>query len=138
VALIRRVPDGGQGPVHKVSLRSRGEVDVEKIARPSWRGGHRKGRGVHPAWGRARRSAVGGVRELGDALQLMTERKERHAVLDKEPGFTSHDRAEGAADPAPEEDGSAARYDPDAHGPPPVTWGRDPDHPLPETGPQGL
>src|SRR3954470_22640145 len=33
VALIRELPEGGENHLHKVSLRSRGEVDVEKIAR---------------------------------------------------------------------------------------------------------
>jgi phosphoesterase RecJ-like protein len=41
VALIRRRPDGS----HKVSLRSRGEVDVEKIARHHGGGGHRNAAG---------------------------------------------------------------------------------------------
>jgi phosphoesterase RecJ-like protein len=41
VALIRRRPDG----THKVSLRSRGEVDVEKIARHHGGGGHRNAAG---------------------------------------------------------------------------------------------
>jgi phosphoesterase RecJ-like protein len=41
VALIRELPDGG----HKISLRSRGEVDVEKIARHHGGGGHRNAAG---------------------------------------------------------------------------------------------
>jgi len=41
VALIRRRDDGS----HKVSLRSRGEVDVEKIARHHGGGGHRNAAG---------------------------------------------------------------------------------------------
>ncbi len=41
VALIRRREDGS----HKVSLRSRGEVDVEKIARHHGGGGHRNAAG---------------------------------------------------------------------------------------------
>jgi bifunctional oligoribonuclease and PAP phosphatase NrnA len=41
VALIRELEDGG----HKVSLRSRGEVDVEKIARHHGGGGHRNAAG---------------------------------------------------------------------------------------------
>ncbi len=41
VALIRRRPDGS----HKVSLRSRGEVDVEKVARHHGGGGHRNAAG---------------------------------------------------------------------------------------------
>ncbi|HEX5758862.1 MAG TPA: bifunctional oligoribonuclease/PAP phosphatase NrnA [Thermoanaerobaculia bacterium] len=41
VALVRRRPDG----THKVSLRSRGEVDVEKIARHHGGGGHRNAAG---------------------------------------------------------------------------------------------
>jgi phosphoesterase RecJ-like protein len=41
VALIRRRDDG----THKVSLRSRGEVDVEKIARHHGGGGHRNAAG---------------------------------------------------------------------------------------------
>jgi phosphoesterase RecJ-like protein len=41
VALIRRRADG----THKVSLRSRGEVDVEKIARHHGGGGHRNAAG---------------------------------------------------------------------------------------------
>ena len=41
VALVRRRPEGG----HKVSLRSRGEVDVEKIARHYGGGGHRNAAG---------------------------------------------------------------------------------------------
>jgi phosphoesterase RecJ-like protein len=41
VALIREREDGS----HKVSLRSRGEVDVEKIARHHGGGGHRNAAG---------------------------------------------------------------------------------------------
>ena len=41
VALIRQREDG----THKVSLRSRGEVDVEKIARHHGGGGHRNAAG---------------------------------------------------------------------------------------------
>ena len=41
VALIREREDG----THKVSLRSRGEVDVEKIARHHGGGGHRNAAG---------------------------------------------------------------------------------------------
>ena len=41
VALIREREDGSQ----KVSLRSRGEVDVEKIARHQGGGGHRNAAG---------------------------------------------------------------------------------------------
>lgn len=41
VALIRELPDGG----HKVSLRSRGEVDVEKVARQHGGGGHKNAAG---------------------------------------------------------------------------------------------
>ncbi|HEY7213306.1 MAG TPA: DHHA1 domain-containing protein, partial [Thermoanaerobaculia bacterium] len=41
VALIREREDGS----HKVSLRSRGEVDVEKIARHYGGGGHRNAAG---------------------------------------------------------------------------------------------
>lgn len=41
VALVRRRPDGS----HKVSLRSRGEVDVEKVARHHGGGGHRNAAG---------------------------------------------------------------------------------------------
>jgi len=41
VALIRRRDDG----THKVSLRSRGEVDVEKVARHNGGGGHRNAAG---------------------------------------------------------------------------------------------
>jgi bifunctional oligoribonuclease and PAP phosphatase NrnA len=41
VALIRELEEGG----HKVSLRSRGEVDVEKIARHHGGGGHRNAAG---------------------------------------------------------------------------------------------
>jgi phosphoesterase RecJ-like protein len=41
VALIRELPDGS----HKISLRSRGEVDVEKIARHHGGGGHRNAAG---------------------------------------------------------------------------------------------
>ena len=41
VGLVRRRPDG----THKISLRSRGEVDVEKIARHHGGGGHRNAAG---------------------------------------------------------------------------------------------
>jgi phosphoesterase RecJ-like protein len=41
VALVREREDG----THKVSLRSRGEVDVEKIARHHGGGGHRNAAG---------------------------------------------------------------------------------------------
>jgi phosphoesterase RecJ-like protein len=45
VALIRELPEGGDNSLHKVSLRSRGEVDVEKIARHHGGGGHRNAAG---------------------------------------------------------------------------------------------
>ncbi|MES1211318.1 MAG: DHHA1 domain-containing protein, partial [Acidobacteriota bacterium] len=41
VGLIRQREDG----THKVSLRSRGEIDVEKIARQHGGGGHRNAAG---------------------------------------------------------------------------------------------
>ena len=67
MALIRELPDGGQGPVHKVSLRSRGEVDVEKIARHHGGGGHRNAAGFTLAGdGEEVRREV--VSELGAAL----------------------------------------------------------------------
>ena len=68
VALIRRRDDGS----HKVSLRSRGEVDVEKIARHHGGGGHRNAAGYTLGEGGAAQSdaeverAV--VGELAEAL----------------------------------------------------------------------
>src|SRR5579864_4522587 len=49
VALVRRREDGS----HKVSLRSRGEVDVEKIARHHGGGGHRNAAGYSLSGGEA-------------------------------------------------------------------------------------
>jgi bifunctional oligoribonuclease and PAP phosphatase NrnA len=64
VALIRELPDGGG---HKVSLRSRGEVDVEKIARHHGGGGHRNAAGFTlPGDGEEVRREV--ASELGAAL----------------------------------------------------------------------
>jgi phosphoesterase RecJ-like protein len=57
VALIRRREDGS----HKVSLRSRGEVDVEKIARHHGGGGHRNAAGY----------ALGG--EAGTTVEVESE-----------------------------------------------------------------
>ncbi|HEY4562742.1 MAG TPA: bifunctional oligoribonuclease/PAP phosphatase NrnA [Thermoanaerobaculia bacterium] len=63
VALIRELPEGG----HKVSLRSRGEVDVEKIARHHGGGGHRNAAGFTMAGdGEEVRREV--AAELGAAL----------------------------------------------------------------------
>jgi phosphoesterase RecJ-like protein len=53
VALIRRREDGS----HKVSLRSRGEVDVEKIARHHGGGGHRNAAGYALEGGEAASTA---------------------------------------------------------------------------------
>jgi phosphoesterase RecJ-like protein len=54
VALIRRREDGS----HKVSLRSRGEVDVEKIARHHGGGGHRNAAGYALGGGEGASSAL--------------------------------------------------------------------------------
>src|SRR5260370_1728532 len=54
VALIRRREDGS----HKVSLRSRGEVDVEKIARHHGGGGHRNAAGYALDSGEAASTAL--------------------------------------------------------------------------------
>ena len=63
MALLRELEDG----THKVSLRSRGEVDVEKIARHHGGGGHRNAAGfalegdgeeVRGAWSRALAAAL--------------------------------------------------------------------------------
>jgi len=63
VALIRELKEGG----HKVSLRSRGEVDVEKIARHHGGGGHRNAAGFTlQGEGEEVRSQV--AAELGAAL----------------------------------------------------------------------
>jgi phosphoesterase RecJ-like protein len=63
VALIREREDG----THKVSLRSRGEVDVEKIARHHGGGGHRNAAGFAlEGEGEALREQV--AAELGTAL----------------------------------------------------------------------
>ncbi|HSG39576.1 MAG TPA: bifunctional oligoribonuclease/PAP phosphatase NrnA [Thermoanaerobaculia bacterium] len=63
VALIREREDG----THKVSLRSRGEVDVEKIARHHGGGGHRNAAGFAlEGEGEALREQV--ATELGTAL----------------------------------------------------------------------
>ena len=64
VALIRELPEDG---AHKVSLRSRGEVDVEKIARHHGGGGHRNAAGFTMAGdGEEVRREV--AAELGAAL----------------------------------------------------------------------
>jgi phosphoesterase RecJ-like protein len=63
VALIRELPDGN----HKVSLRSRGELDIEKIARHHGGGGHRNAAGFTLAGdGEEVRGQV--ASELGAAL----------------------------------------------------------------------
>jgi bifunctional oligoribonuclease and PAP phosphatase NrnA len=63
VALIRQREDGS----HKISLRSRGEVDVEKIARHHGGGGHRNAAGfTMPGDGEEVRREV--ASELGAAL----------------------------------------------------------------------
>lgn len=63
VALLRQREDG----THKVSLRSRGEVDVEKIARHHGGGGHRNAAGfVLEGDGEEARQKVAGA--LADAL----------------------------------------------------------------------
>jgi bifunctional oligoribonuclease and PAP phosphatase NrnA len=63
VALIREREDG----THKVSLRSRGEVDVEKIARHHGGGGHRNAAGYTlEGEGEALRQQV--AADLGAAL----------------------------------------------------------------------
>jgi len=67
VALIRELPEGGDNHLHKVSLRSRGEVDVEKIARHHGGGGHRNAAGfTMPGDGEEVRREV--ASELGAAL----------------------------------------------------------------------
>ncbi|HEV3073403.1 MAG TPA: bifunctional oligoribonuclease/PAP phosphatase NrnA, partial [Thermoanaerobaculia bacterium] len=82
VALIRRREDGS----HKVSLRSRGEVDVEKIARHHGGGGHRNAAGY----------ALGG--EAG------TAEVEREAVAEVAAALP----AEASADVSPAADGTSA------------------------------
>jgi phosphoesterase RecJ-like protein len=68
VALIRQREDGS----HKVSLRSRGEVDVEKIARHHGGGGHRNAAGfVLEGEGEEVRQRVAGA--LGAALAPAVE-----------------------------------------------------------------
>jgi len=68
VALIRQRDDGS----HKVSLRSRGDVDVEKIARHNGGGGHRNAAGfVLEGDGEAARQKV--VEELSAALAPAAE-----------------------------------------------------------------
>jgi phosphoesterase RecJ-like protein len=68
VALIRQRDDGS----HKVSLRSRGDVDVEKIARHNGGGGHRNAAGfVLEGDGEAARRKV--VEELSAALAPTAE-----------------------------------------------------------------
>jgi phosphoesterase RecJ-like protein len=63
VALIRELPEGG----NKISLRSRGEVDVEKVARHHGGGGHRNAAGFKlEGEGEAVRHEV--AAELGAAL----------------------------------------------------------------------
>jgi phosphoesterase RecJ-like protein len=63
VALIRELPEGG----NKISLRSRGEVDVEKVARHHGGGGHRNAAGFKlEGEGEAVRREV--AAELGAAL----------------------------------------------------------------------
>ena len=63
VALIREKEDG----THKISLRSRGEVDVEKIARHHGGGGHRNAAGFTlEGYGEEIRRQV--AAELGAAL----------------------------------------------------------------------
>jgi phosphoesterase RecJ-like protein len=66
VALVRRRDDG----THKVSLRSRGEVDVEKIARHHGGGGHRNAAGysLEGAAGSTAEVERGVIAELAAAL----------------------------------------------------------------------
>ena len=78
VALIRRREDGS----HKVSLRSRGEVDVEKIARHHGGGGHR--------------NAAGYALEAGEAAS--TAEVERQVVAEVAAALPA---AEASADAAP-------------------------------------
>jgi phosphoesterase RecJ-like protein len=66
VALVREREDG----THKVSLRSRGEVDVEKIARHHGGGGHKNAAGfaVDGSDGEGVRQQV--AEELAAALEV--------------------------------------------------------------------
>lgn len=70
VALIRRREDGS----HKVSLRSRGEVDVEKIARHHGGGGHRNAAGYALSGGEGNTEKVEleAVSEIAAALPAAT------------------------------------------------------------------
>jgi bifunctional oligoribonuclease and PAP phosphatase NrnA len=74
VALIRRRSDG----THKVSLRSRGEVDVEKIARHHGGGGHRNAAGftLEPATagGDAARATLAAQAQVVGELTAMLSR----------------------------------------------------------------
>jgi len=71
VALIRQREDG----THKVSLRSRGDVDVEKIARHHGGGGHRNAAGfVLEGDGEAVRKQV--ADELAAALATPAEEQQ--------------------------------------------------------------
>jgi phosphoesterase RecJ-like protein len=59
VALIRELPDGN----HKVSLRSRGELDIEKIARHHGGGGHRNAAGYAVDGDGAKGSDIGEIQQ---------------------------------------------------------------------------
>lgn len=64
VALVRELPEGGV----KVSLRSRGDVDVERIARQHGGGGHKNAAGYTLAEGDAAGAIAAAVGEIEAAL----------------------------------------------------------------------
>ena len=137
MALIREREDG----THKVSLRSRGEVDVEKIARHHGGGGHRNAAGFTlEGDGEAVRRQV--AAELGAALgwQGMTEMKDGLLLIDKEPGFTSHDVVQRVRRILKQKKiGHCGTLDPDATGLLLLTLGNGhPADPLPHPRAQGL
>jgi bifunctional oligoribonuclease and PAP phosphatase NrnA len=84
VALIRRREDGS----HKVSLRSRGEVDVEKIARHHGGGGHRNAAGY----------ALGG--EAGSTAEVEREVVSEVAAALPDPATAAAGSDPGATAPA--------------------------------------
>jgi phosphoesterase RecJ-like protein len=93
VALIRRRDDGS----HKVSLRSRGDVDVEKIARHHGGGGHR--------------NAAGYTLEEADGAAASAEEVERQVVGELAGALSSMgggDAADGLGGAAGEETATAA------------------------------
>ena len=102
VALIRRREDGS----HKVSLRSRGEVDVEKIARHHGGGGHRNAAGFALAGGEAGEVEIEVVAEIAAALPPATAASAGDTSKPAPGGATGTETAEAPAVPVSAEAGA--------------------------------